>query len=48
MRKIDLEVPELPAGDFLIVFNEKFVRTIDLEVPELPGGDFLMVFNKKI
>ena len=44
---MDLEVPELPGGDFLFVFNKKFVRKMDLEVLELPGGDFLIVFNKE-
>ena len=48
MRKIDLEVLELPGGDFLLVFKKKFVRKMDLEVLELPGGDFLIVFMKKV
>ena len=45
---MDLEVPELPGGDFLLLFNQKFVRKIDQEVLELPGGDFLLVSNKNL
>ena len=33
---MDLEVPELPAGDFLLVFNKEIVRKMALWAQTAP------------